>query len=82
VKKILVLTIWSSIVFAETMMGGWNSSEETETVKAQQAEQVRLCSLYTDKVTKYKETMRDDEMAQATLQNYIRLQTKYCKKNK
>ena len=77
-KKVLLLTLLSSVIFADSMMGGWNNSEEEAAVKAQKAEQARMCTVYTKKIAKYKETMRDDELAQATLNNYVRLQTKYC----
>ena len=73
-KKILFLSLISSFVMAD--MGGW--SKETEEDKAAKVEQARLCKVYMGKVEAYKKTMRDDEMAQATLNNYVRLQTKYC----
>lgn len=81
-KKVLLLTLLSSFIFADGMMGGWSNSEEAEAAKAQKEEQVRMCTLYTKKIAKYKETMRDDELAQATLNNYVRLQTKYCEASK
>jgi hypothetical protein len=77
-KKVLLLAVLSSFIFADGMMGGWNNSEDEAAAKAQKEEQVRMCTLYTKKIEKYKETMRDDELAQATLNNYVRLQTKYC----
>ena len=77
-KKVLLLALLSSFIFAEGMMGGWNNSNEEAEAKAQRAEQARLCTVYTKKIEKYKKTMRDDELAQATLNNYVRLQTKYC----
>jgi len=81
-KKVLLLAIWSSLLFGENMMGGWNSGEDSEEAKAHKVEQARLCTLYTDKIVKYKATMRDDGLAQATLNNYVRLQTKYCEEAK
>jgi len=77
-KKILVLAVLCSFISADSMMGGWNNSEAEAEAKAQKEEQARLCTAYTKKIEKYKETMRDDEFAQATLNNYRRLQTKYC----
>lgn len=76
-RKVLFLAMLSSLVVGADM-SGWNNSEEKAAEKAQKEEQARMCTLYTDKIKKYKETMRDDELAQATLNNYIRLQTKYC----
>jgi len=73
-KKIVFLALVSTFLMAD--MGGW--SQETEEEKAQKVEQERLCKVYTGKVEDYKKTMRDDELAQATLNNYVRLQTKYC----
>ena len=81
-KKILLLALLSSFIFADSMMGGWNNSEEDAAAKTQKEEQARMCTLYTKKIAKYKETMRDDELAQATLNNYVRLQTKYCEASK
>ena len=81
-KKVLLLTLWSSLIFADSMMGGWNNSEEEAAVKAQKAEQARMCTVYTKKIAKYKENMRDDDLARATLKNYVRLQTKYCENPK
>ncbi len=78
-KKILWLVLLSGFIFADSMMGGWNNSEEDAAAKTQKEEQARMCALYTNKIAKYKETMRDDGLAQATLNNYVRLQTKFCK---
>jgi hypothetical protein len=77
-RKVLYIVCISSFIFADGMMSGWNNSDEEAEAKAQKAEQARLCTVYTKKIEKYKETMRDDELAQATLNNYARLQTKYC----
>jgi len=77
-KKVLLLALLSSFILAEGMMGGWNNSDEEAEAKARKAEQARLCTVYTKKIKTYKETMRDDELAQATLNNYVRLQSKYC----
>jgi len=77
-RKVLCIVCISSFIFADGMMSGWNNNDEEAEAKAQKAEQARLCTVYTKKIEKYKETMRDDELAQATLNNYVRLQTKYC----
>jgi len=73
-KKILLLALLSSFVMAD--MGGW--SQETDEDKAEKVEAQRLCKIYTSKIAKYKETMRNDDLSHATLANYERLQTKYC----
>jgi len=80
-RKVLLLAMLSSFVLGSDM-SGWNNSEDEAAEKAAKAEQSRMCTLYTDKIKKYKETMRDDELAQATLNNYVRLQTKYCQEAK
>ena len=81
-KRALLFVMLGSFIYAESMMGGWSNSEEEAAAKAQKEEQERLCTLYTKKIAKYKETMRNDELAQATLNNYVRLQTKYCEASK
>lgn len=77
-NKVLLLALLSSFISAEGMMDGWSNSDEEAKAKAQKAEQARLCTVYIEKIEKYKKNMRDDELAQATLHNYVRLQTKYC----
>lgn len=52
--------------------------QEDEADKAQKAEAERLCKIYTEKVKEYRAGMRDDELAQATLDNYIRIRDKNC----
>ena len=76
-RSILITVILSTMVFSNSM-SGWNSANEEEAAKAEAAEQARMCQVYTDKIAQYKKTMRHDEMAQATLNNYVRLQTKFC----
>jgi len=75
-RKIVLLVLVSSFVMAG--MSGW--SQETEEEKAAKIEAARICQIYKDKTDKYKETMRDDDMARATLKNYIRIENKYCVK--
>lgn len=70
-NKIIALLLASSF-----LMAGWTKEDESE--KAAEVEAQRLCGIYTKKTQKYKETMRDDEPARATLANYERLQHKYC----
>jgi len=76
-KKIVLLALLSSFVLGEGM-SGWNNYANEEAMKAKKAEQARMCELYTKKIEAYKETMRDDGLAQATLNNYIRLESTYC----
>jgi len=74
-KKLLFLALTTTYIMAG--MGGW-TQEEDESEKAAKIEKERLCTVYTKKVDTYKKTMREDELAQATLANYVRLQNKYC----
>jgi len=76
-NKIIFLALLGSFLMGDGM-SGWNNAADTEALKVEQAEQARMCALYTKKIKEYKETMRDDGLAQATLNNYVRLQTKYC----
>lgn len=76
-RNVLFLAILSSFVMGVNM-SGWNSSDNEATKKAEKEHKARMCTLYTKKIKKYKETMRDDGLALVTLNNYIRLQTKYC----
>ena len=76
-KNIFITAILSTVIFGSSM-SGWSSADEEEAAKAEAAEQARMCHVYTDKIAQYKKTMRDDEMAQATLNNYVKLQTKFC----
>jgi hypothetical protein len=75
--KKLIIAITLTSAFA---INGF--TQEGEVDKAQQAEAERLCKIYTEKAEKYKASMRDDEMAQATLDNYIRIRDINCEKVK
>ena len=57
-RKVLCIVCISSFIFADGMMSGWNNNDEEAEAKAQKAEQARLCTVYTKKIEKYKETMR------------------------
>ncbi|MBA1420800.1 MAG: hypothetical protein FAF03_08105 [Epsilonproteobacteria bacterium] len=74
-KKIILMALVSTFA-----MSGFFNEAQVEQEKAQKAEAARLCKIYTEKTEKYKETMRDDELAQATLKNYVRVENKYCGK--
>jgi len=72
-KKIILLALVSTFA-----MSGFFNDAQVEQEKAQKDEASRLCKIYTAKTEKYKATMRDDQFAKATLNNYVRLETKYC----
>jgi len=74
-KKLILLALVSTFA-----MSGFFNKAKVEKEQAQKAEAQRLCKIYTTKIEKYKETMRDDALAEATLANYVRVETKYCGK--
>jgi len=74
-KKIILLALVSTFA-----MSGFFNKAQVEQEKAQKEEAARLCKIYTEKTEKYKKTMRNDEFAQATLKNYVRIENKYCSK--
>lgn len=59
-------------------MSGFFNDAQVKQEKEQKAEAARLCKIYEAKTQKYKETMRDDDFAKATLKNYVRIEDKYC----
>lgn len=75
-KKLTLLVLASTFA-----MSGFFNEAQVEQEKAQKAEAARLCEIYTEKTEKYKATMRDDELAEATLKNYVRVENKYCAKS-
>lgn len=72
-KKLTLLVLASTFA-----MSGFFNEAQVEEEKAQKAEAARLCKIYTEKTEKYKETMRNDDLAKATLKNYVRVENKYC----
>jgi hypothetical protein len=72
---IIVLTM---MIFSSFAVSGFFKSDEEQKEKDTQKEKARLCSIYTKKTEKYKETMRDDDFALHTYDNYKKRQDKYC----
>ena len=72
-KKLILLALVSTFA-----MSGFFNDAQVEKEKAQKEEAARLCKIYTEKTEKYKETMRSDDLAKATLKNYVRVENKYC----
>ncbi len=62
-KKLIVLALVGTFA-----MGGFFNDAKIAQVQAQKTENVRLCKIYRSKTEKYKETMRNDEMAKPHLQ--------------
>ena len=75
-KKIILMALVSTFA-----MSGFFNDEQLAQEKEQKAEAARLCKIYTEKTEKYKASMRNDEFAQATLNNYVRIENKYCNSN-
>ena len=59
-------------------VSGFFNDTQLKQEKEQKAEAARLCKIYEAKTQKYKETMRNDEFAKATLENYVKVENKYC----
>ena len=57
---------------------GQEMQPEMDKLSKHYTESVRMCKLCIKKAHKYQETMRDDEQAIATLNNYIRKLDMYC----
>lgn len=77
--KSIVLLTCVSVTLMSNPLENWNAADSEVNTSAKKAENARMCSLYKDKISKYKETMRDDELAHATLSHYEVLENKYCK---
>lgn len=72
-KNIILLTLLSTLAFS-----GFFKEDEVKNTQAQNDESARLCKIYTKKANDYKAEMRNDQLAEATLKNYVRLENKYC----
>ncbi len=71
-KKLILLAIMSTFAMSELT----NEAEikALETAK----ENERLCKIFTNKITKYKTNMRNDELAEATLVSYEKRMDSFC----
>ena len=74
-RKLILLAVVSTFA-----MSGFFNEAQVEQEKAQKEEAARLCKIYQGKTEKYKENMRSDDFAKATLANYVRVENKYCGK--
>lgn len=69
------------LLIVSTMQAGFFKEDESEkSIKAKQENQ-RLCKLFTDKAETYKKRMREDELAQKTLESYEKRANIYCNKS-
>lgn len=73
-KSIILISLISTL----TLSGFY--SDDNSAAKAEYAENERLCKIFTVKVEKYKETMRDDVLARASLASYEHRAGIFCKK--
>ena len=71
-KKLILLTIMTTFA----MSGFINETEINAQNKAKEND--RLCKIFTTKVEKYKSTMRNDGLADATLDSYEKRMDSYC----
>lgn len=73
-KNLLLLTIITSFAVSGFF-------PETDT-KAEQkaAENARFCKVFTQKAESYKEDLREDTLAQATLKSYEERRDRFCDK--
>ena len=68
------------ILFTFSFAGFFNA--ENNVTRKEQAENERLCKLFTEKAEQYQKTMRDDELAVKTLLSYKKRASLYCNKVK
>lgn len=73
-KSIILILLISTFSFS----GFFN--DDKSAAKAEYAENERLCKIFTAKVVKYKEAMREDILAVASLASYEHRASIFCKK--
>ena len=56
-------------------------TNEAELKAAESNENARLCKMFTEKAQNYESTMRNDELAAATLESYKQRMSTYCSKS-
>ncbi|RLA66794.1 MAG: hypothetical protein DRQ78_03530 [Epsilonproteobacteria bacterium] len=72
-KKLILMIALNTFVFS----GFFN--EDAAKNKAEYIENERLCKIFTQKVEKYKDTLRDDVLAAASLASYEYRAKLFCK---
>jgi hypothetical protein len=70
-KKIIFMAFLSSYA-----MSGFSNQAELKAVESN--ENARLCKMFTEKVENYESTMRNDELAAATLESYKQRMSTFC----
>lgn len=76
--KILIVTL----LMASSLFAGFFESDTKKADEMKQQENERLCKLFTEKAETYRETMRSDDLAFATLESYRKRAEIYCSKAK
>ena len=76
-KTVLISLALLTFSFAGFFQEGQNDASVKEQQEAQ-----RLCTLFTEKAETYQKTMRNDELAQKTLQSYKKRASLYCQAEK
>jgi len=71
-KNLLLLTIITSFA-----MSGFFPETDTQ-AEQEAAENTRFCKVFTQKVESYKEDLREDTLAQATLKSYEERRDRFC----
>jgi pyruvate formate-lyase activating enzyme-like uncharacterized protein len=70
-KKLIVLALISTF-----SMSGFTNEAELKAVESN--ENARLCKMFTEKAENYQSTMRNDELAAATLESYKKRMSTFC----
>ena len=73
-KSIILISLISTLA-----VSGFYSDDNSD-VKAEYAENERLCKIFTVKAKKYESNMRDDILAKASLASYKHRANMFCKK--
>lgn len=73
-KKLIVLALMSTFA-----MSGFTNEAALKSVESN--ENARLCKMFTVKVKNYESTMRNDELAAATLESYKKRMSTFCNKS-
>ncbi|MEY3090240.1 MAG: hypothetical protein RL113_556 [Pseudomonadota bacterium] len=71
-KKFILLTLIGTYA-----MSGFTNEAEIKAVE-EANENARLCKLFTEKVKTYESTMREDALAEATLDSYKIRAARFC----
>ena len=69
--------LFFTLLTASSLFGGF-FAESNDTTQKEASENERLCKLFTQKAETYKKSMRDDELAKATLASYEKRAALYC----